>query len=146
MNKLRYIILWVILAAMTIALPVQASGLHAMASMANSLSSLTFDLACDDAACRIQNASLPSLNDSVIWLYQATPNATAGKLDGKISLEELDGSSRGYASYRSQGGSFALGMGGEGSLARFMAYGALTQTGAQPNGVVTYHADGSFIQ
>jgi len=148
MNKIRYLVVLILIAGMTSALPVQASAVNLRAAPANSPNPLTFDIACDGGTvCRIQNSSLSDLDNNVIMFYQATPDTIRGELNGRISLELPDGSSHGYASFRSGSNTFALGMDSEGSLGRFMAYGTLTQTDpAGTNGDVVYHAAGTFIQ
>ena len=147
MKKFRFLILVVWLAAMIGAAPVQAAGLDAVNSSVNSTHHLTLDFICDGSVvCRIQNASLDILNGNVIWFYQRLPADSEGAFDSLISLELQDGSSSGSALFGSNGGDFSLGRNGEGSLARFMAYGTISPAVPGPMvGTSRYHADGTYI-
>ena len=142
MKKLRLLTLVVFLSALIAAAPVQAARINDGGSTQH----LTFDLVCNGSeVCRIQNASLPNLNGNVIWFYQRPPDASGALFSSLISLELPDGSSRGSAFYGSDGGYFSLGRNGEGSLARFQAYGTLARTVPGPIlGSFLFHADGTY--
>ena len=146
MKKLRLLTLMVLLSALIVAVPVQAAGVSAVKPQVNSSQQLTFDLVCDGSpVCLIQNASLANLNGNVIWFYQRPPDASGAVFSSLISLELPNGAVRGSAYYGSDGGFFSLGRNGEGSLARFLAYGSLARSVPGPIlGTFLFHANGTY--
>ena len=148
MKNLRLLFLFLLLVGISATPTIQASAIELQTTQANFQNNLTFDLACNGTdVCRIENASMAALNENVIWLYQPSSKASYGMLDGKISLELPDGSSRGYAISRPTGVYFALGMSGEGSLSRFMAYGTLSlKETNSTTGLIIFHANGNYTQ
>jgi hypothetical protein len=144
MNKIRFLTLVVLMVSMIAPAPVHAARI---VDPGGSTNRLTLDIVCDGSViCRIQNATLAILNGNVIWFYQKPPAASDGVFDGLISLELPGGSSRGFASFGSDGGYISLGRSGEGSLARFLARVSIAPAVPGPVvGTFLYHADGTYI-
>ena len=138
MKGLRFLSLIAWLAGSLLTVPAQAAGFPTPP--------LTFDLLCDGPqVCRIQNASLDSLNGQVIWFYTQIPVVATGAFESEISLELPGGASRGTAFYGSNGGYFSLGRNNEGSLDRFQTEGTFARSApGMPKNRLMFHYAGQY--
>lgn len=142
MKRLSFLTLIAWLAGSMLTVPAQAAAKEAGAAAPP----LTFDLLCDSSpVCRIQNASLDSLNGQVIWLYRQSQPAADGTFSSLISLELPGGASRGFAVFGPEGGYLSLGMNDEGSLDHFQAEGTFTRvTQGSTQGRLMFHYQGEY--
>lgn len=137
----------VFLVGVIAATPVQAARISALNATGDTANTLSFDIVCSSSSvCQIQNASLDSLNGNFIWFYQQVGSSSDGRIASLISLELPDGSSRGFASFGTNGGSFSLGRDDGGSLVNFVAKGTFVKVVSDSiTETFAFHAEGTYI-